>query len=110
MKLSSFYPSYRVQILFQFPREVPTKLMRCFGIHVDRYAEISSVVTQSIVRDLSKCVHTNFYLTAQYIVSKTLQIDIFSKHGIQMVFVLLFHRVLLGNAQKQKIMLLMAKA
>lgn len=40
MKLSSFYPFNRVQILFQIPRKVPTKLMRCHGIHADRYAEI----------------------------------------------------------------------
>lgn len=45
MTLSSFYPSYRVQILFQIPREIPTKLMRCAGIHVDRYAEIRGVIT-----------------------------------------------------------------
>lgn len=47
MKLSSFYPSYRIQILFQLPREIPTKLMRCHGIHVDRYAEIGGVVVDS---------------------------------------------------------------
>ena len=35
---------YRIQILFQIPREILTKLMRCHRIHVDRYAEIRGVV------------------------------------------------------------------
>lgn len=47
MKLSSFYPSYRVQIPFQIPREIPTKLMRRNRIHVDRYAETCGVVVDS---------------------------------------------------------------
>ena len=40
MTLSSFYPSQRIQILSQLPREIPTKLMRRNRIHVDRYIEI----------------------------------------------------------------------
>ena len=44
MRLSSFYPSNRVQILLQILREIHTKPMRRFGVHVHRYAEVGGVV------------------------------------------------------------------